>query len=368
MIKRISIIGLGVMGGSFGLSLRRTRTDLHITGIDSTDVLDRAIDRGAITLRASSVVESVRDADLVMLCAPVLECVNLIPEIAPHIKQDAIISDVCSVKVPLVQAANEALDNPSRFIGGHPMTGTEKSGINHADEFLFENATYVLCPPSGIDGDVFKSHRHDFIELIEATGGRVLLMDAEKHDRIAARISHLPQLLAIALVNAVGKRTSQDPEMVQLAAGGFRDMTRIASSSFQIWEEILVTNSARIQEALDSLSIELNELRTYLENGDYDAIESLFNAAEKTRTSIPQRSKGFLRPLSELFVFVSDRPGAIFDMTGRLSEADLNIKDIELLKIREGTGGTFRIGLENEKAAEYARTVLTQAGYRVHRL
>lgn len=368
MIKHISIIGVGVMGGSFGLSLRRNRTDLEITGVDSADVLDQAIDCGAITLRAPSLVDGVCNADLVMLCAPVLECVSLIPQIAPHIKQNAIISDVCSVKVPLVHAADKSLDDPSRFIGGHPMTGSEKSGIKHADEFLFENATYVLCPPPGSDRDAFKSRRHDFIELIEVTGGRVQLMDADKHDRIAASISHLPQLLAISLVNAIRKRTSQDPELIQLAAGGFRDMTRIASSSFQIWEEILASNSALIREALDSLTFELHELRTYLENDDYDAIESLFIAADKTRTSIPPRSKGFLHPLSELFVFVSDRPGAIFDMTGRLSEADLNIKDIELLKIREGTGGTFRIGLENEKAAEHARTVLMQAGYRVHRL
>ncbi|GMQ80892.1 MAG: prephenate dehydrogenase [Rhodothermia bacterium] len=368
MINRICIVGVGLMGGSFGLSVRRTRPDLIVIGVDSEDVLQKALERGAITEAAKSLSEAVASADLIMLCTPVLESISLMDEIGRSARKNTIVSDVCSVKMPLQTAAENSLGAKVAFIGGHPMTGSESSGINHADEFLYENATYVLCPPSRMDEDLFAERYSDLIAVIRSTGGRILLMDAQKHDRIAARISHLPQLVAIALVNSVGAKRDTDPELLQLAAGGFRDMTRIASSTYDIWREILQSNSDPILEALEGLSDEIDNLRTLLSSNDYQAIEERFQSAEDIRTSIPPRSKGFIQPLADVFVFVSDQPGAISDMTGRLTDDQLNIKDIELLKIREGTGGTFRIGLETEAAAERALIVLTDAGYRVHRL
>ncbi|MCH8123962.1 MAG: prephenate dehydrogenase [Bacteroidetes bacterium] len=368
MINRICIIGVGLMGGSFGLSVRRSRPDLIVTGVDSEDVLKKALERRAITAAAESLSDAVAEADLVMLCTPVMESIALMDEIGQSIQNETIVSDVCSVKSPLQTAAEISLGDGVIFIGGHPMTGSEKSGISHADEFLYENATYVLCPPPGVSDEYFSAQFGDFIDVIGSTGGRILLMEARKHDRIAAQISHLPQLVAIALVNSVGAKREIDPEILQLAAGGFRDMTRIASSTFDVWREIIQSNSTPIQEALKSLSDEIDDLRSLLASDDYQAIEERFQSAEDTRTAIRPRSKGFMQPLADIFVFVADKPGAIYDMAGRLTNEQINIKDIELLKIREGTGGTFRLGLETDAEADRAMIVMREGGYKVHRL
>ncbi|MCH8276126.1 MAG: prephenate dehydrogenase [Bacteroidetes bacterium] len=368
MIDRISIIGTGLMGGSFGLALRRTRPELIITGFDRPEVIERAVERGAVTHTASSLEEAVRDADVVLLCVPVLECMSLVSVVAPYLKQGCVLTDVCSVKSPLAQTAASVLPDGVSFVGGHPMTGSEKAGIDHADEFLYENATYVLCPPDGEDQRSFLDRYSSLVDLVGATGARVMLMDAARHDRIAACISHVPQLLSIALVNTARQAQKKDPELLRLSAGGFRDMTRIASSSYGVWREILTSNSGPILDAIDSLMSNLQLMRDLLSENDLESMERLFKNAESTRSSIPPRSKGFLNPLADVFVFVTDRPGAIHHISGILAEADISIKDIELLKIREGTGGTFRLGLDTDEHADQALKLLSGAGIKAHRL
>ena len=367
-MHRICIVGVGLIGGSFGLAIRRHRPNLDICGFDRPEVLEPALERSAITRAESALPEAVRDADLVLLAAPVEESIRLMAELAPHVSGDTIVTDACSVKAPLRDAARRHLPDPRRYIGGHPMAGSERAGIRHADEFLFENAAYVLCPPEDTSAKEFKSRFGDLLSLVELTGARVLLMDAEKHDRIAARISHLPQLLAVALVNSVGRGLETDPELLLLSAGGFRDMTRIASSSFAMWKEILDRNAEWIGPALDDFSQEVHELCNLLGRKDLSGIEEHFRSADGTRTAIPEKSKGFLTPVWDLYVFVADQPGALHEVTGLLAEVNVSIKDIELLKIREGTGGTFRIGFESRLSADTAEDRLSASGYRVHRL
>lgn len=368
MFERLAIIGTGLMGGSFGLAVRRTYPDLEIIGFDRPEILDKAFSRGAITQMAATLEEAVKTADVVLLCAPVQECIHLMTEMSPFLKVGAIVTDVGSVKVPLGRSAARAFDKSVVYIGGHPMTGSESSGIQHADEFLYENATYVICPREEEDHDAFADQQAPLLDLISATGARILLMNARRHDRIAAYISHLPQLVAVALVDVASSAQEKDPAMLRLAAGGFRDMTRIASSPYSVWREILEINSEPILDALDGLLYQLKGIRDSVAEGNLDQIETYFRIAENTRSGIPPRSKGFLKPLSDVFVFVTDRPGAIHEISGIMAESNINIKDIELLKIREGTGGTFRLGLESESCADRALEVLTAAGIRAHRL
>lgn len=368
MFDRLAIIGTGLMGGSFGLAVRRSFPDLEIIGFDRAEILDKALLRGAITRKASSLEEAVRNADVVLLCTPVQACINLMTEISPFLAAGAIVTDVGSVKVPLEQSATQAFNKSVVYVGGHPMTGSESSGIQHADEFLYENATYVICPRQEEDHDSFTDRQAPLLDLISATGARILLMNAKQHDRIAAYISHLPQLVAVALVDAASSAQEKDPAMLRLAAGGFRDMTRIASSPYSVWREILDTNSVPILDAIDGLLYQLTGIRDSLADGNLEEIGTYFKIAEDTRSGIPPRSKGFLKPLSDVFVFITDRPGAIHEISGIMAGSNINIKDIELLKIREGTGGTFRLGLESESCADRALEVLTAAGLRAHRL
>ncbi len=245
------------------------------------------------------------------------------------------------------------------------MTGSEKRGILHADALLFENAVYVICPP---DGQPTPDPRIDaLVGLVEQTGAVVLTMSALRHDASAAAVSHLPQLLAVALVNHLGD-LSDDGVSRHLAAGGFRDMTRIASSPYGVWRDIFEANQGPILEAMKGFASRFERLRSRLTAGELDALGDAFSEAADTRATVPARSKGFLRPLSDVFVYTPDEPGALHRITGALADGGVNIKDIELLKIREGTGGTFRLGVDHDLDAERAVAVLAEAGFQAYRL
>jgi prephenate dehydrogenase len=267
-----------------------------------------------------------------------------------------------------MEQAQQVLPAENPFIGGHPMAGSEKGGAANANAFLFENATYVLCPPGNLPASDFSRDFADFIDLIEATGGRLLVLDAERHDRIAATVSHLPQLLAIALMNYAADLNAEDDAFLRLAAGGFRDITRIASSPFEMWQHILIANEGQILDAMGGFATTLQRIRNRIIEEDMDALGDHFAEARRVRDTIPRDSKGFLHPLADVYVYAEDRPGVLAHITGTLFEAEINIKDIELLKIREGTGGAFRLSFVNEATAEAAITVLEKAGCQAHRL
>lgn len=367
-MRKIAIVGVGLIGGSLGLVWKKRRDGLDIVGFDERSVLDRAFERGAIDRGAASLEHAVRDADLVVLATPIRAILGLIDQISPHLKQGAVVTDVGSVKAPVVLHARSSLPAHVTFVGGHPMAGSERRGIDHADSLLFENATYVLCPAeTGSEEDAGADHE-GLLDFIRSTGARVILVDPERHDRIAAVVSHLPQLLAVALMNHAADENDRDDAYLKLAAGGFRDMTRIASSPFDVWRDILVANHGPILDALSGFATRLQSLRNRVGAEQLDDIASLFEKSRSARESIPRDTKGFLHPLSDVYVYAEDRPGELLAIAQTLHDAGINIKDIELLKIREGTGGAFRIGFGNEPSADAAAAKLIAKGYTAYRL
>lgn len=366
-MQQIGIVGTGLIGGSLGLAWKR-HADVTIIGFDERHVLDRALERGAVDKGAASPADAVRGSDLVVLATPIRSILSMLEHVSPHLKEGAIVTDVGSVKRPIVEHALEILPAHATFIGGHPMAGSERRGIDHADALLFENATYVLCPPGGPDDDDFESKYASFISLVSLTGARLILLPPERHDRVAAIVSHLPQLLATALMNYAIEENRDDEAILKLAAGGFRDMTRIASSPFDVWRDIILANTGPILDALSGFVTELQNLRHRVAVEDLDAIEKAFESARQARETIPRDTKGFLHPLADVFVYAEDRPGELLAITRVLHEAGLNIKDIELLKIREGTGGAFRIGFSDDETAEQASNELQRTGYTAYRL
>jgi prephenate dehydrogenase len=370
MIERISILGTGLIGGSLGLAWRERRPSCTIVGHDRPAVLEQAEARGAIDEKAADPVTAVADADLVVLATPLATVLTMLEAVADHAPDDAIITDVGSVKTPVLDQAADVLSAGRPFVGGHPMAGAEQAGIDHADPLLFENAVYVLCLPDDREADALEGPFAPFVDLVEATGARPLLLDPERHDRLVAAVSHLPQLLAVALVNTVAGADDADEAAnlaLELAGGGFRDMTRIADSPFDMWRDILVGNEGPIHDALSHFRRTLRALRNRLLEDDLEGLETAFSDAQTARDAVPGDSKGFLHPLADVYVRAPDEPGIIHELTGHLVAADLNIKDIELQKIREGTGGTFRLAFSTAADADAAVEALGDADYEAWR-
>ena len=358
VFETIVIVGVGLMGGSLGLAIRRRNPDVRIVGVSSPAAIKRALELGAITEGCGydDMEHVVGDADLVVLCTPINRIQGLITQLAPMLKPGVLVTDVGSTKRTITAHAHNTLPKGVHFIGGHPMAGSEKSGIDAADPFLFQNAIYVLCPTDAVPDSLTRS----FVRLLDTLGAVVVVLDAESHDRIAAAVSHLPQLLAITLVDMVGGLDSGEAPYLRLAAGGFRDMTRIASSPYGMWDDIFCTNGDVVREAIDAFINRLHEVRDAV--GDA-TLGDVFDVANVTRETIPKDTKGFIRRLSEVLVVVEDTPGVIARIAVALADIDINIRDIEVMKVREGEGGTLRLAFEDDAAAATAIRRLEDIGF-----
>ncbi len=350
----ITIIGLGVVGGSLGYAVKEFYPGAVITGLDRKKVISDALRKGVIDFGAGNVASAVHDADIIFLCTPVNQILDMIPDVAAFCRHTAIVTDVGSTKGEIVRKAKKHFRSKAIFVGGHPMAGSEGKGIEHADALLFQNATYVLCADR-------KNHKRikPLTDLLTAVGARILFLSAPDHDKIASAISHLPQLIAVGMMSMIGKKNKSHHGYLQLAAGGFRDITRIASSPYGMWNDILATNASEIQNAVSHFTQVLSRFKKQLNSSTgRKKISDAFSRAKSLRDAIPKNTKGFLHPLFEVYVAVEDKPGVLSAITTLLFREGINIKDIELLKIRDGKGGTFRLSFTTKKEAERAGSLL----------
>jgi prephenate dehydrogenase len=355
--KQVVIFGVGLIGGSLGLALKRKGFQGALTGVDQPDVLALAQQRGAIdaAFPPDRMAEALAQADLVFLCTPISEILHHLQQLGHLVRPGTLITDVGSTKRQIVETANIHLPSHCDFIGGHPMAGSEFKGVEAADPYLFENTTWVLTPAKPMQ----ESRRKAIGDLVEMTGAKVLLISAQLHDEIAAAVSHLPQMAAIALMSLAARRQSESSHFLKMAAGGFRDMTRIASSPFSIWEDILQTNSDMIGSYIDAYIEELQRVKEALANNE---MRSIFSQSASNRLSIPRDTRGFFRPHYDISIVVQDQPGMIATIANALAEKNINIKDIEVLKIRENEGGTMRLAFASEVDREMALALLKSRG------
>ncbi len=352
----VAIVGVGLIGGSLALGLKRAGLTDRVVGVSSEHTIHEARELGVIDdgCGYDEIADAVSEARVVFLCTPIHRIIELLPVVMRSVPSGSIVSDVGSTKVEIVRAAATAARPDAIFIGGHPMAGSEQSGVGAADPFLFQNAMYVLTPTADTPSPLVAS----FGDGLARLGARVISLAPDVHDRVAAGVSHLPQLIALSLVEFVGKRNEEEPAHLRMAAGGFRDMTRIASSPFRMWRDILQTNSEEIRHAI-------GDFRKYLDaiEGDLDDASSHFENANEIRGTIPRDAKGFISPLSDVLVRVEDRPGILARMTTAIADAGISIMDIELLKIREGEGGTFRLAFHDSETAARAVEILCRTGF-----
>ncbi|MCU0609501.1 MAG: prephenate dehydrogenase [Chitinispirillaceae bacterium] len=357
---QITIYSVGLLGGSIGLSLKNSGYSGRIIGLSSQATLPLALKLGCVdeAYTYDALPEIISSTDLLILCSPISGIIKAINTLAClPLPAKLIVTDVGSTKGAVMKAAAEL---GAHFIGGHPMAGSDKSGPAAADPYLFQNAIYVLTPGANTNTGPDLTDRNFAGFLEKHLGCRTLFLDPERHDRIVAAVSHLPHLLAVALVNEANAVDAAIPGTLDLAAGGFRDMTRIAGSSYGLWHDILSTNRDAIEPLIDGMIGRLADIKERLQS---DTLRDLFEESKKTRLRIPQNAKGFIRQLSEVLVVVKDQPGMIAAIAAALAGKEINISDIEVMKVREGEGGTIRLAFESPALAAKAVGVLTGAGF-----
>jgi len=360
-IKKIALIGTGLIGGSIGLALKERMLATSLVCYDrDINTAREAVARGAADQAAQSLEEVVHDAELVILAVPVLSTLEILKEIIPYLKDNTLITDVGSTKGSIMAAVEQLLPPGTTYIGGHPMTGSEEIGINGADPGLLENAIYVITPLPGTDPNLIAK----LSALIERIGAQPLVMEPLSHDRIVALVSHLPHLMAAVLVQSVAG--AGDMELVRtLAAGGFRDSTRIVLGNPEIWRDIFISNRWSLLPALKNFKASLEQLENALTEPSAETIYEYLNQARDYRRAIPHRGRGILPDLFEIIVLVRDVPGAIGKLTTLLGEEQINIDAIEILHVRELSGGSVRFGFRSEEQQKMAVQLLNSHDYQV---
>jgi prephenate dehydrogenase len=272
--SRAAIIGTGLIGGSFALALRKHFPAISIVGFDRPEALHKALARGAIQESANDIAGALRGADLVYVALPIGATIDALPAIAAHAGASAFVTDAGSTKTVICRVAKEHFQNGTRFLGGHPMAGREHSGVEYADADLFRGASYALIG----NGDDPDARVKAFESVVRAIGARSEWVDAETHDWAVGIVSHLPQLLAIALARTVQDETDETGLPLSLAGPGLQDVLRLAGSPYGMWRDIVHTNTENISRALDRLGQAVEHLRTRLTNKD---LESEFAAANE---------------------------------------------------------------------------------------
>lgn len=359
-MSRVAIVGVGLIGGSMGLAWRRAGAFAEVVGADADPAaLDRALASGAIDRAAPDLESAVDAADLVVLAAPVEVTIALAPRVAAVVRPGTTVTDTGSTKRRVVAAYGAALAGRAGFVGGHPMAGSDRSGVGAADPFLFQNAVYLLTPTEHTPAPAVQQVE----AAVRALGAWPYRMAPEEHDAVAALVSHLPQVVAMALVLTLARCEDRHPDAFRLAAGGFRDTTRVASSPPDLWRDIFATNADRLAAALDGFGVTLDELAGLVRAGDAPALAAALERARVARDRLPAVQKGLLPGAYDLVAVLEDRPGALGRLCTVLGDAGLNIRDLEILRIREGEGGTVRLSFGSEADRGAALDALGRAGY-----
>ncbi|TXL57856.1 prephenate dehydrogenase [Cerasibacillus terrae] len=346
MKGKVLLIGLGLIGGSLALAMRRSHKDIIIMGYDVNKEQCRlakklqVIDEECVTIE-----DGAKEADLVIIATPVNITPSIIATLANcTLKENVIVTDVGSTKQKIVKASTILRENGITFIGGHPMAGSHKSGVIAAKERLFENAFYLLTPTDGIPMEKVEQLK----EWLAGTNAKFLHISPKEHDYITGVISHFPHIIAASLVHQAEQANNGKNLVNRLAAGGFRDITRIASSSPDMWRDILLHNKDVMLRLLSEWRQEMERVEQLLHEENETGIYDYFFQAKETRDQLPTNKKGAIHSFYDLFVDVPDYPGVISEITGYLAIEDISITNIRILETREDIYGVLVISFQTD--------------------
>jgi prephenate dehydrogenase len=363
---RIGFIGFGLIGGSIARALKKINPGYYLIAYDyhqnkpSSD-LQEALNDQVLDQVTPLLSEGFPDCDLVFLCAPVLSNIEYLRQLKPLLKSNCILTDVGSVKTNIHEAVEE-LGLAAQFVGGHPMTGSERTGYLNSYALLLENAYYILTPTTKTPDRMTQT----LYQLVKCMGSLPIILDYREHDKITAAISHVPHIIAAQLVNLVREADDEAEKMRALAAGGFKDITRIASSSPVMWQNICLTNTNEIKKCLDRYISTLQVASEALNNHDGDYLYKMFDTAGEYRSAIPNKSIGLMKKLFEVYLDIVDEAGAIATIATLLASNQISIKNIGIIHNREFEEGVLRIEFYDEDAQLKAIAMLGRYNYRIY--
>lgn len=353
-------IGLGLIGGSIAKTIKRLYPSASVVAYNRTySVLEQAKSDQVADVICEQVDERFSSCDYIFLCMPVSYNAQYLALLSGLIKPGCILTDVGSVKTDIHRHVKQ-LGLEASFIGGHPMAGSDKTGYEHATDHLIENAYYILTPASNVPDRAVR----EYYELVQALGAVPMILDYEEHDYFTACVSHMPHVLASGLVHLIKNSDNQAHTMRTIAAGGFKDMTRIASGSAVMWQQICLTNSENICKVLRAFIDTLTQAETLIASHDSEKIYQFFDEAAQYRSGLSS-SSGLIPSVYELYCDIYDETGAIATLAAILSANNISIKNIGIVHNREHEHGVLHIEFYEEAARKSATEVLQKHNYSI---
>lgn len=358
----IGFIGLGLIGGSIAKGIRKFHPDYKIIAYNRTrETLDDAVFDGIVDFACEEQDPKFALCDYIFLCATVDYNIECLPWLKKVIRPGCILTDVGSVKGEIHKQIT-ALSMAANFIGGHPMAGSEKTGYEYSSDHLIENAYYILTPSEEVGLDKISA----YTELVASLGALPMILTWEEHDYITAAVSHLPHVVASALVNLVEKLDSPSEHMKSIAAGGFKDITRIASSSPHMWQQICLENPDNISKVLDEFIRLIVQAKYLVDQKDGNGLYQMFSDSRNYRDSISDNSSGPIKKDFSLYCDIIDETGAIATVATILSMNGISLKNIGILHNREFDEGVLKIDFYEEEAQKSAAEQLRKRNYIIY--
>ena len=355
----IAFIGLGLIGGSIAKRLKREEPDTRIMAYMRTrSSLLKAKEDGIVDVVLDGIGEELRECDLIFLCTPVEFNARYLSEIKPFLKQGAIVTDVGSTKTDIHEEVIR-LGMEACFVGGHPMAGSEKTGYENSTDHLLENAYYIITPTASST----KEQTDRLVKVARIIGSIPIVLDYQEHDFVTAAISHLPHIVASSMVNLVKDSDNEQGMKKRLAAGGFKDITRIATSSPEMWEQICMTNSSNLSTILERYIDTLGQVLAQLKEKNSGPIHRLFETSRDYRNSLSEKTPGSIIPDYSFTVDMADEVGAISTLSVILAAKGISIKNIGINHNREHGEGRLRIAFYDKESMDNAWKQLERYHY-----
>lgn len=361
--NKIGFIGLGHIGGSIAKTIHRIYPEIRMIAYDTnTETLKMALEEGVITKGCDGVTSDFSDCDYIYLCAPVLDNSDYVNQLSGILHDDMLLTDVGSVKTGIHEQIAQFPELERHFIGGHPMCGTEHTGYEYSTAYMLENAYYLLTPTPTVP----VTKVEEFESFVSSIGALPMILDHQKHDFSVGSISHLPTVIASTLVNLVKNLDDETETLRTIAAGGFRDITRVASSDPTMWENICIANKDQIISLIDTYIKAIQQTRDTVASGSPDEIKEFFSSAKEYRDSFNISRRGPIRPVYQLFCDLIDEAGGIATIATILASNNISIKNIGIIHNREFQQGVLQVEFYDGDAYDQAVILLRKYHYTVY--